>query len=127
MRPHPVTDELYVSLFHYFQNPNYTLRRTDSDGKTLQEYPMISNYWFPSLPVFPDLEAPVAHDPGIQAVSPSEPTLINLAGLFSDADSMEAAIVKSIVGSSNPETFNAKMLNGKLEIVPIHVSEGSTG
>ncbi len=127
MRSHPVTDELYISLFHYFQNPNYTLRRTDSNGKTLQEYPMISNYWFPSLPVFPDLDAPVAHNPGVQAVSPTEPTLINLAGLFSDADSMEAAIVKSIVGISNPEAFNAKMLNGNLEIVPIHVSEGSTG
>ena len=127
MRPHPVTDELYVSLFHYFQNPNYTLRRTDSNGKTIQEYPMISNYWFPSLPVFPDLESPVAHNPGIQAVSPSEPTLINLAGLFSDADSMEAAIVKSIVSVSDPTEFEAKMVNGNLEIEPIYMSEGARG
>ncbi|MDE6682017.1 MAG: hypothetical protein K2J87_01155, partial [Muribaculaceae bacterium] len=54
-------------------------------------------------------------------------TLINLAGLFSDADSMEAAIVKSIVSVSNPSEFKAKMMNGDLEIMPVNVSEGSRG
>ncbi|MDE5869399.1 MAG: DUF5074 domain-containing protein, partial [Muribaculaceae bacterium] len=122
MRPHPVTDELYVSLFHYFQNPNYTLRRTDSDGETIQEYPMISNYWFPSLPVFPDLEMPIAHNPGVISVSAAEPTTVNLDGVFTDADSMEAAIVKSIIGISNPEEFKATILDGNLEIIPLHVS-----
>ena len=29
------------------------LRRYDADGMLQMEYPMISNYWFPSLPVFP--------------------------------------------------------------------------
>ncbi|MDE7412701.1 MAG: DUF5074 domain-containing protein [Muribaculaceae bacterium] len=127
MRPHPVTDELYISLFHYFQNPNYTLRRADSSGNTLQEYPMISNYWFPSLPVFPDLEMPVAHDPGRITVSTEESTIINLSGLFTDADSMEAAIVKSILSVSDPDEFAARIINGNLEIEPLNVNEGSEG
>ena len=58
MRVHPVTDRLYISLFHNFQNPTYKLRVTDADGKSIKEVDMISNYWFPSLPVFPDNYAP---------------------------------------------------------------------
>lgn len=50
---HPVTDELYASMFHKFVDPTYVTRRFDADGRLLKEYPMISNYWFPSLPVFP--------------------------------------------------------------------------
>ena len=50
---HPETDELYASVFHKFVDPTYVLRRYDADGTLQMEYPMISNYWFPSLPVFP--------------------------------------------------------------------------
>lgn len=50
---HPDTDELYASLYHEFSDPTYTLQRFDADGKLIRNYPMISNYWFPSLPVFP--------------------------------------------------------------------------
>lgn len=50
---HPQTDELYASVFHKFIDPTYATRRYDADGRLLMEYPMISNYWFPSLPVFP--------------------------------------------------------------------------
>lgn len=57
MRLHPVTDELYMSLFVKFVSTTYTLRRCDYMGRSLQEYPMIANYWFPSLPVFPQSES----------------------------------------------------------------------
>lgn len=50
MRIHPETDEMYVSLFHTFQDPTYKLVRYDSEANVINEYPMISNYWFPSLP-----------------------------------------------------------------------------
>lgn len=49
----PIKDELYCSLFHQFGDPTYTTRRYDADGNLIKDYPMISNYWFPSLPVFP--------------------------------------------------------------------------
>ena len=51
---HPVTDELYASMFHKFVDPTYVTRRFDANGNLIKEYPMISNYWFPSLPVFPE-------------------------------------------------------------------------
>lgn len=63
---HPVTDELYASMFHKFVDPTYVTRRFDADGNLIKEYPMISNYWFPSHPLFPqhtagsDVEAATA-------------------------------------------------------------------
>lgn len=54
MRVHPDTDELYMSLFHEFGTPVYITRTYDCNGIKLREYPMIENYWFPSIPVFPD-------------------------------------------------------------------------
>ena len=63
MRVHPVTDRLYISLFHNFQNPTYKLRVTDADGETVKEVDMITNYWFPSLPVFPENDAPDSYSP----------------------------------------------------------------
>lgn len=50
---HPKTDELYASLFHQFSDPTYMTVRYDNKGNVIKEYPMISNYWFPSLFVFP--------------------------------------------------------------------------
>ncbi|MDE6577103.1 MAG: DUF5074 domain-containing protein, partial [Muribaculaceae bacterium] len=54
----PVKDELYASMFHKFVDPTYITRRFDADGNLIKEYPMISNYWFPSLPVFPNGNVP---------------------------------------------------------------------
>ena len=54
MRVHPSTDEIYVSLYKDFINETYLLRRYSSEGSIIKDYPMISNYWFPSLPVFPE-------------------------------------------------------------------------
>lgn len=53
MRLHPLTDEIYMSLYHEFNTPEYITRRYTPTGTVIKEYPMISNYWFPSLPVFP--------------------------------------------------------------------------
>ncbi len=53
---HPETDEIYASLFHKFVDPTYITRRFDADGRVIRDYPMISNYWFPSLPVFPQAQ-----------------------------------------------------------------------
>lgn len=53
MRLHPVTDEIYCSLYHDNSQPVYITRRYSNDGVLIAEYPMIENYWFPSLPIFP--------------------------------------------------------------------------
>ena len=127
MRVHPVTDRLYISLFHNFQNPTYKLRVTDGDGKSIKEVDMISNYWFPSLPVFPDNYAPQAHDPGIMYVSCLAPTRIPFKGLFTDLDTMESAIVVSVTGVSDSDVFSAEVINGDIVTTPLDIQDGESG
>ncbi len=77
MRLHPVTDEIYMSLFVKFSSTTYTLRRCDYMGHTLKEYPMIANYWFPSLPIFPQ-----AQSSGLETISEDDapPAYYDLQG-----------------------------------------------
>lgn len=50
---HPQTDDIYASVYHGFTDPTYETMRFDSSGNLINEYAMISNYWFPSMFVFP--------------------------------------------------------------------------
>lgn len=52
MRLHPVTDEIYMSLYRGNTSRSYITRRYSADGTRLHDYEMIENYWFPSVPVF---------------------------------------------------------------------------
>ncbi len=56
MGVHPVTDELYMALYHEFGTPTYITRRYSPSGEKIRDYEMIMNYWFPSLPIFPQTE-----------------------------------------------------------------------
>ncbi|MCH5221300.1 MAG: DUF5074 domain-containing protein [Muribaculaceae bacterium] len=49
----PISDEVYMSLYHNFGTPVYIVRRYDADGKKIRDYEMIQNYWFPSHLLFP--------------------------------------------------------------------------
>ncbi len=124
MRPHPVTGEIYLSLFHGFSDPTYRLRRTDATGNTLGEYDMISNYWFPSLPVFPDNEYPEVKNLAVQYVNADSPTTISLKDWATDADNLDAAIVKSVAGVSSSD-FAAEIVDGDLVVTPVNAPEGN--
>ncbi len=50
---HPVTDDIYMALYHEFGTPTYITRRYSAHGEKIRDYEMIMNYWFPSLPLFP--------------------------------------------------------------------------
>ncbi len=77
----PHTDEIYASLFHKFVDPTYITRRYDSRGNLLNQYDMISNYWFPSLFVFPDKDAATdIHDISID--SDTVGNLYTISGLL---------------------------------------------
>lgn len=118
-RVDPVTDDAYISLYKGFGDPTYVVRKYDAEGKQLAEYPMISNYWFPSLPVFPDNEAPVIANPVEDVtLSADNSVTIDLKDLATDADNFDAAIVKSVKAVSNEEVLDAKMQNGSLVITP---------
>lgn len=59
---HPVTDELYMALYHEFGTPTYITRRYSAQGEKIRDYEMIMNYWFPSLPLFPQADTQSATD-----------------------------------------------------------------
>ncbi len=118
-RVDPVTDDAFVSLYKGFGDPTYVLRRYDSESNMLGEYPMISNYWFPSLPVFPDNEAPVVSQlPQVEAEEGTEQN-VPLDGIATDADNMESAIVKTVTAVSDESVLTAEMLHGDLVITPL--------
>lgn len=124
-RVDPVSDDAYVSLYKGFGDATYVVRKYDAEGKQLAEYPMISNYWFPSLPVFPDNVAPVIANPvGDLTLAADKTATIDLKDLATDADNFDAAIVKSVKTVSDASVLDAKMQYGSLVITP--KKEGKT-
>lgn len=118
-RVDPVTDDAFVSLYKGFGDPTYTLRRYDSEGEQLGDYPMIENYWFPSLPVFPDNEAPVVTGLGNIYIDGDDAVTVTLRDKVSDADNMAAAIVNSVESVSDETVVKAEMQGGDLVITPL--------
>lgn len=82
---HPTTDELYMALYHEFGTPTYITRRYSPTGEKIRDYEMIMNYWFPSIPLFPEGE-----DAGIESTvadtDTSAGTLYNLQGMTVKSD-----------------------------------------
>lgn len=115
----PVTDEAIVSLYKGYGDPTYVVRKYDNEGKRIAEYSMISNYWFPSLPVFPDNEAPVVADIDPVSLTTEDGTTVSLKDVATDSDNMDAAIVKTVKEVSDEEVLKAEMADGDLVITPL--------
>lgn len=115
----PVTDEAIVSLYKGYGDPTYVVRKYDNEGKQIAEYSMISNYWFPSLPVFPDNEAPVVADIDPVSLTTEDGTTVSLKDVATDADNMDAAIVKTVKKVSDEKVLKAEMADGDLVITPL--------
>lgn len=118
-RVNPVTDEAIVSLYKGYGDPTYVVRKYNNEGKQTAEYSMISNYWFPSLPVFPDNEAPVVADISPVSITTDDGTTVSLKDVATDADNMDAAIVKTVKKVSDEKVLKAEMADGDLVITPL--------
>ncbi|MDR2123136.1 MAG: DUF5074 domain-containing protein [Flavobacteriaceae bacterium] len=121
VRIHPVTDEIYASLFKQFNDPEYITIRMNKEGKILQTYEMEQNYWFPAMPVFPD-----NYDPAIELseLTVYQDTIISLNDKILDKDNMSVAIVKSLTGVDNA-LIDASIYRDALKITR-KVAEGKT-
>ncbi len=116
-RIHPVTDEIYAFFYHEFQDPTHMVVRINNKGQVLAEYPMITNYWFPAIPVFPDNYKPAlsAQLPTSIKLTDKQPQYkLYLGDKVTDADNMEASIVKSIVNIKEEKAFAATIRNDSL-------------
>ena len=85
---HPVTDEIYMALYHEFGTPAYVTRRYSPQGEKIRDYDMIMNYWFPSLPLFPQAEQKGDSGIGyiIGDVESASGTVYNLQGVLVKTD-----------------------------------------
>lgn len=117
----PVTDNAYVTLAEGYTN-NYKVRKYDNQGNMLAEYPMEAdveptkrNCWFPGMFVFPDTEDPLWNKLAQQTVEVGSTVTLDLADQVTDADNMDAAIVKSIEKVSDDNVV-ATMQGSKLVV-----------
>jgi len=78
---------------------------------------MIENYWFPALPVFPDNAKPVVSEsfPSSIQLNKDQPVFgLRLGDQVSDADNMDASIIKSVVSLTPASPFNSIIRNDSL-------------
>ncbi|MDE5551593.1 MAG: DUF5074 domain-containing protein [Muribaculaceae bacterium] len=90
---HPVTDEIYMALYHEFGTPTYITRRYSPSGEKIRDYEMIMNYWFPSLPIFPQSQP----ESGIDEVNDED----NVNDCCGDLYSLNGLLVRRNVGLDN--------------------------
>lgn len=114
VRIHPVTDEIYTSLFQQFNNPEYITGRISNDGKLQQTYPMITNYWFPAMPVFPDIYSPEIE---LSDLTVFGDTVIALNNKVLDKDNTSVSMIKSLLGVDNT-LMDASIDRDSLRITP---------
>lgn len=107
----PVTDDAYASLFKSFGSTDYVLRKYSDQGEILADYPMEANYWFPSIPVWPDNAEP---ELDIRNGLLVDEYVINLRERLTDEDNMAAAAVFTITGNTDPSVVDANIIDGVL-------------
>lgn len=120
LRVDPVTDNLYITLTetgwgdHYKQNWVYII---NPDGTLHSSNKQEEYAWFPAMPVFPDNATPVAKDfEPLTLAKNNVPVAIQLQGMATDADNLDAAITHSIVNVGNTALTNASISGDTLYI-----------
>ncbi len=78
----PVSDEIYMALYHEFGTPTYVTRRYSPQGEKMRDYEMIMNYWFPSLPIFPERDQESGLEKPVVIASESTGSLYSLNGMI---------------------------------------------
>lgn len=116
LRVDPKTDCIYTNLVNGWTFNDNVVRKYDADGNQLAEYTMKSNYWFPEVFVFPDTEDPVASKMDDITVLQGKEAEVDLSTICTDADNLQAAIVKTVKSIANAEIATATVKNGKLVV-----------
>ncbi|MBE9468719.1 MAG: DUF5074 domain-containing protein [Bacteroidetes bacterium] len=99
----PENGNLFVFLFNSFTDNRNWIAELDENGNIIENHSLIQNYWFPSMSIFPD-----KYDPELSTIPETisidkTPYKLYLGDCVTDADNLNAAIVKSVknIGNSN--------------------------
>lgn len=119
LRVDPKTDCIYANLVNGWTFNDNVVRKYDANGNQLAEYKMKSNYWFPGMFVFPDVEDPIVGNIDAVTVEENKEVKVDLATVCSDADNFQAAIVKSVKSVADNNVATAIVKNGKLVVTGV--------
>lgn len=120
MRLRPEDDHIFLQAFKSWGDMNYNLYELNADGQEVGVYPLKEqHYWFPALPVFPDVQAPVLtlHEalPKVLGIGESK----EIAFTATDADSYAVGIMTNATVFEASEDFGAvedkEVLEAKIE------------
>ena len=131
-RIHPVTDKSIMSQYIDFGNPTYQIVESDTNGDSIKCVPLKKQYWFPSIPMFPDNALPKYNHSflrnagymsnAIEAEVGKEVKL-SLKDMASDADNMECLMIKWVYKTTN-NVKGAYVSNDTLHFTPNAKGQG---
>jgi uncharacterized protein YjdB len=128
-RVHPATGELYVALTTWHINPVVSKLEYLKINPATKEKTILpggqSETWH-ALWIFPDNHAPVISDALDEAITVSGKTGIYLGDKVTDADNMDAAIVKTPVLKDGEDLITARVWRDSLIITPVKQVEEDT-
>lgn len=120
LRVDPKTDCIYANLVNGWTFNDNVVRKYDANGNQLAEYKMKSNYWFPGMFVFPDVEDPIVGNINDVTVEENKDVVVDLTDVCSDADNFQAAIVKTVKSVAYAgKVATATVKNGKLVVTGV--------
>lgn len=138
-RVDPTTDHAMLSVQEKsdvtnpgdFGRPLFLLQEYDAEGTMLGEWDMIENYWFPSIPIFPDLHAPQAVVGALDYTftttgEAAQALCVDLSQVFADADDMASAMCFRLTSSSRPDLLDARVEGKQLLIDPLQRQGNAT-
>lgn len=119
-RIHPETDDIYAFLYHSFQDPTHQLAVINSSGEMINQYSMISNYWFPAIPVFPDNYAPEFSEDFLEELvcnlDGENDFKLYLGDKAFDKDNQDCNIIKTIKNNTLSKNIKCIIRNDSLII-----------
>jgi uncharacterized protein YjdB len=119
-RVDPVSGNLYILLGHQGASSfygSYNLGIFNPQTRDISLYPMSEWLWFPSMPVFPDNDAPELSDafPTTLTLGATHPAdSLWLGNLVSDRDNPDAGIIKTIVNGYDRSLISARIWRDSL-------------
>ena len=117
----PKDGNIYASLYvgENIATQDWIYAVINKDGEMIQYQNPIKRYWYPAMFIFPDNEAPVVEEMEDIIIEDENPVVISLADKAQDADSNNAAIVKTVSNISDASVVDAEIIKGELVLTPL--------
>ena len=117
----PKDGNIYAALYigENIATQDWVYAIIDNKGEMQQYQTPIKRYWYPAMFIFPDNEAPVVEPLSDVTIPNSNPVEITLNGKVKDADSNNAAIIKSVNKVADESIVKAEIVKGNLLLTPL--------